>query len=375
MTRAVAAETVPFVSPFHAGELLAGCYEVRALIGHGGVGFVLSALDVLSCEVVALKFLRPEFWGCEEMVRRFRVEALAYSRIRSEHAVSILAADVLDDGTPFMVMELLHGRDLERQLLSGGPLPVATAVDYALQACEGLAAAHAAGVRHFDIKPSNLFLVAQTPDAPEHIELIDFGICKGALTPPDVGCTGETLIGVGSQLYASPEQRRGDADVDVRSDIWSIGCVLYEMIAGEPAFSPGRVSSTSTSIIVDERAVGPSLACPWLPFALERVIRRCLENEPSARFADVEELAEALRAYQAMPDAVSAQPQRISAVVPLGSQRDSFFHVAARKPRSRRKFGYAVLLALAALGCSAYALDESNAVIRRELAQMRELIP
>jgi eukaryotic-like serine/threonine-protein kinase len=357
--------SVPFVAPFAIGELVAGCYVVEAYIGQGSVGFVVAAVDVRSHERVALKFLRPEFWEREDIVRRFRVEALSYSRIRSPHAVAILAVDVLHDGTPFMVMELLSGKDLQQLLESEGPVPARTAVDYVMQACEGLAALHAASVRHFDVKPANLFLV-DAGQSSEHVELIDFGLCKGT-APSEPTCSGDTLIGHGSPLYMSPEQQRGESGGEARSDIWSLGCVLYELIAGEAAFAPRQRSS----IIVDVRAVGPSLDSPAVPPALLAIIRRCLEPEPAARYGDVRELATALAAVLAGGPAGHQ----------VGADRgDRFLAPAAagllppaRRPQTAGKLVMAALLGAA--GYYAYVTIGARGAFLAQLEQIRALLP
>jgi serine/threonine protein kinase len=365
--------SVPFVAPFAIGDLVAGCYAVEAYIGHGSVGFVVAALDVRSGERVALKFLRPEFWQREDIVRRFRVEALSYSRIRSPHAVAILAADVLPDGTPFMVMELLSGKDLQQLVESEGPCPVLTAVDYVMQACDGLAALHAASVRHFDVKPANLFLV-DVGQSSEHIELIDFGLCKG-VAPTEPTCTGDTLIGYGSPLYMAPEQQRGEPGGDERSDVWSLGCVLYELIAGEAAFARrGR-----SSIIVDERAVGPCLDSPAVPPAVLAILWRCLEPEPAARYADVRELATALAAVLAGGPADDARtngsPSQAGAdkgAFSLPPRASGFVHRSPR-PQTASKLIMAALLGAA--GYYAYVLAGSRGAFMAQLDQIRALLP
>jgi serine/threonine-protein kinase len=356
--------SVPFVAPFASGELVADRYVVEAYIGHGSVGFVVAALDVHSEERVALKFLRPEFWEREDILRRFRVEALSYSRIRSPHAVAILAADVLADGTPFMVMELLAGKDLQQLLESQGPCPVRTAVDYVMQACDGLAALHAASVPHFDVKPANLFLV-DPGQSSEHIELIDFGLCKGvAATEPT--CSGDTLIGYGSPLYTSPEQQRGEPGGDMRSDIWSLGCVLYELIAGEAAFAPRERSS----IIVDERALGPCLDSAAVPPPVLAIIRRCLEPEPAARYADVRELGSALAAVL-----TSAPAPRAGADLDASAEspRASGFFRRVARMHTAAKLIMAALLGAA--GYYACATAGSRGAFLAQLDQLRALLP
>lgn len=292
------ADSGPSFEPLVAsGDVIAGRYEVQDLIGHGGVGFVVSARDLSSGDEVAIKLLRPECTGSGEAVRRFRIEATALAAISSDRIVSVLAVDALPDGTPFMVMERLQGSDLGSVLAAQGPLSIERAVGYVLHACEGLAAAHAAGLRHFDLKPANLFLVEED-GIREHVKLIDFGVSEGRAHALENHASGDTLIGIGSPAYMSPERRRGEPSDD-RSDIWSLGCVLYELLAGEPLFVRDEPPRTRSSIIVDEDALGPCLTCPDIPPGLEAVIRRCIALQPKARFGDVAELAAALVPFAA----------------------------------------------------------------------------
>ena len=166
--------------PFQPGEVIVGKYKVIRLIGTGGVGFVVSARHIGFDELVALKFLRPEFATHAEAVTRFTIEARASFKIKSEHVARVLDVDTLVDGTPFIAMELLEGTDL-RSLLDRCRMAIEPAVDYALQTCEALAAAHALHIIHRDIKPENLFLTGPG-DETDQIKVLDFGISKVALT-------------------------------------------------------------------------------------------------------------------------------------------------------------------------------------------------
>ncbi|MEY2933543.1 MAG: hypothetical protein RL033_4292, partial [Pseudomonadota bacterium] len=286
-----------FEMPFNPGEILAGKYEVLGLIGVGGLGFVVSANHVELGEKVALKFLRPDAMANSEAVGRFSREARASAQIRSEHVARVFDVGALDDGIPFIVMEYLEGRDLGVLVTERGALPIRTAVEYVLQTCEALAAAHARGVVHRDVKPENLFL--QAGHGVEVIKVLDFGISKVALT----GSAFEhrqplvrTTMAMGSPTYMSPEQIRASVDIDARTDIWSLGCVLYELLTGQPAFDAPSLTQITASILEQEPA-SLRVVCPSAPPGLEAVVKQCLAKHPENRFQNVGELAIALFPY------------------------------------------------------------------------------
>ena len=285
-----------FSMPFQPGEVIAGKYKVIRLIGTGGVGFVVAARHVGFDEVVALKFLRPEFATHPEAVSRFTIEARASFKIKSEHVARVLDVDTLADGTPFIAMELLEGTDLRSLLDRCRMLAIEPAVDYVLQTCEALAAAHALRIIHRDIKPENLFLTGPG-DETDQIKVLDFGISKVALTG-----TGRqtnqalTRIAVGTPPYMSPEQVRACRDLDARSDIWSLGCVLYELLTGTAPFD--RLSlMQSCAAVLEEDPVPLRDVRPVISHELDDVVLRCLQKDPAARFQDVAELAEALTPF------------------------------------------------------------------------------
>jgi serine/threonine protein kinase len=269
---------------------------------------VVAATHVELGEKVALKFLRPEALANEELVGRFAREARASAKIKSEYVARVFDVGNLEDGAPFIVMEHLDGKDLGGVLREQGALPIKLAVEYVLQACEALAAAHANGVVHRDIKPENLFLT-QRAQGMDIIKVLDFGISKVALTGsafesryPMV----QTMMAMGSPIYMSPEQIRASKDIDVRTDIWSLGCVLYELLTGNPAFdAPSLTQITAT--ILEQDAPSLHLACPTAPPGLEALVKRCLAKDPALRFQNVAELAVALYPYGPRRGRVSAE--------------------------------------------------------------------
>ena len=212
------------------GEILAGKYRVERLLGSGGMGMVVAAHHLDLDEKVALKLLLPGAATNPMLVARFVREARAAAKIKSEHVARVTDVGQLEDGSPYMVMEHLEGSDLAAYLTRTGPLPVAEAVDFVLQACEALAEAHGLGIVHRDLKPANLFCVQRVDDQ-RSIKVLDFGISKISVDTASQSLT-QTSALMGSPLYMSPEQMQSARTVDARADIWSLGVILFELLAG-----------------------------------------------------------------------------------------------------------------------------------------------
>jgi serine/threonine-protein kinase len=287
----------PTSMPFPPGTVLAGKYRIERLLGEGGMGWVVVATHLHLEQRVALKFMR-ESHATEQpdAVARFLREARAAARIQSEHVARVTDFGTLENGAPYLVMEYLEGQDLESLLESKRPVPLTLAVDYAMQACEGLAEAHAAGIVHRDLKPANLFL-AKRSDASVRVKLLDFGISKLASTggAADVGMTSTQAL-MGSPLYMSPEQLRSSKNVDRRTDIWSMGVILYEMFGGRSPFESDTLPEVCARVMAEPPPLLGSIK-PELPPALDGVVMRCLEKEPNRRFPDVASLAQALAPF------------------------------------------------------------------------------
>ena len=234
-------------------------------------------------------------------VARFLNEGRAAARIPSEHIARVLDVGILDDRRPFIVMEYLEGKDLSQVLEERGPLAPRDAVDYVLQAIEALAQAHALGILHRDLKPSNLFL-AERHDGTRVVKVLDFGISKaiGLAAAAEAAIVTQGLIG--SPGYMSPEQVRSSKTVDARSDMWSLGVILYELLSGAMPFEGENVGEILAAIL--ERPPAPlSARRRDVPAGLIGVVMRCLAREPARRFADLADLADAL-----LPFAPGASP-------------------------------------------------------------------
>ena len=233
------------------GDTVVGKYVIERVLAVGGMGAVMGARDLALERRVAIKFLLPKVLASNDVRERFFREARAAVSIRSEHVVDVYEIGVAPPDVPFIVMEYLPGRDLHKMLEGRAPLPTHEAIDYVLQACEALAEAHALGIVHRDMKPSNLF-VTHRPDGSAFIKVLDFGISKtsGMLDPGAKSLT-QSSVALGSPLYMSPEQVRNSKVVDARTDIWSIGVVLFELLTKELPFDGETIPSLAAAIASD----------------------------------------------------------------------------------------------------------------------------
>jgi serine/threonine protein kinase len=267
--------------PFFPGQRIADKYQITRLLGTGGIGFVVAATHTELGEQVAIKFLRRQMLKSADVVGRFAQEARATARLKS--------------------------RDLFTVLEDEGPQPSERAVDFVLQACEALADAHTCGIIHRDIKPDNLFLARRSRGV-ELVKVLDFGISRVALTGSAIDSRFspvKTVLPVGTPMYMSPEQIRAAQDIDHRTDIWSLGCVLYELLSGHPVFNASAITQVSARIL--EQDPEPLRAAVQIPPGLEACITRCLQKDPQQRFQNVAELAVALCPFGSRWARVSAE--------------------------------------------------------------------
>jgi len=278
----------------HPGETLAGKYRIERELGAGGMASVFQVMHLQLGERAAIKLLRSDVAHVEGVVERFSREAKAMSRLKSEHVARVQDVGKLPSGQPYMVMEYLEGTDLSDAIQARGVFATQDAVDLILQACEAIAEAHARGIVHRDLKPSNLFLTNRTDGTPV-LKVLDFGISKISAGPSTMSLT-QTQALLGSPLYMAPEQIASARDADERADLWGIGTVLYEMLAGEPPFYAETLRHLQYKIL-NENPPSIRVKRPDVPEALEAVLRNCLEKKPEARFDDMGELARALEPF------------------------------------------------------------------------------
>ena len=269
-----------------------GSYRIVELLGKGGMGYVFRAEHVKLGREVALKLLRSDYARRRDAVARFFQEARTVNRVRHRNIVDVTDFVELDDGTTFIIMELLCGQSLGKWARTGIDLPRALAV--LVQICDGLAAAHQVSVVHRDLKPDNV-IVIPTSDGAELVKLLDFGVAK-LLNRDDEDVGFQTAAGsvIGTPAYMSPEQAGGMV-VDARSDIYSLGAIMYELFCGQPMFR-GRSFGEYVRKHLTEMPVLPraTQGGAQIDPRLEQLIMKCLDKEPSQRFGHILELREAL---------------------------------------------------------------------------------
>jgi serine/threonine-protein kinase len=296
------------------GELLGGRFRIERRIGQGGMGAVFSAQHEMLGQRVAIKLLLSALASNREAVTRFLNEARAAARIEGEHVARVMDVATLEDGRPYMVIEYLEGSDLSAVLEAQGPLPVALAVDYLLQALEALAQAHARGIIHRDFKPSNLFL-AHRLDGSTLVKVLDFGIAKASqplVIEEGASATQSNAI-LGSPQYMSPEQLRNPRLVDARTDIWAAGLTLYELLTQTVPFT-GTTFGEIFAAILEQPAPPVRERRPDVDADLEGIIARCLQRDVNLRFPHVTALAQALRPHGSARAGLSVE--RIISVLP-----------------------------------------------------------
>ncbi|MFP4596900.1 MAG: serine/threonine-protein kinase [Persicimonas sp.] len=284
-----------------SGQLLSGRYQVRECLGEGAMGAVYRAEHTLMKKTVALKVMRPQIGERDELVERFRREAQAAANIEHPNVCSASDFGETDDGMLFLVMEYLEGRTLEEAIEEQGRLGVERTVRLALQACAALSRAHELGVVHRDLKPENIMLVERDDDE-DFVKILDFGVAHVRLTD-DHQEEQLTKAGTvwGTPAYMSPEQATG-TEIDGRSDLYSLGVILYEMLTGQPPFAddnPARVMAMHLT----EVPRPPSKLAPQahIPPGLDKLVMQLLEKAPEDRPASAEELAGLLAEYTAAP--------------------------------------------------------------------------
>jgi serine/threonine protein kinase len=285
------------------GDTVGGKYTLVRRVGEGGMGVVYEAMHLRLRQRLAIKVLRPDVAGAEQVLARFEREGRATAQLRSIHSARVVDVDTLPSGLPYIVMEFLEGRDLDAEVV--GAIPVEAAVDIVLQVAAAMAEAHALGIVHRDLKPSNLF-VCRVGDR-RLIKVLDFGISK-IEGDPRITTSDEYF---GTPCYAAPEQLRATSAADARSDVWSLGVILFELLTGQTPFV-----GSPTAVIVKVTAdpvPSPSDIRPDLPGDLVRVVMRALQREPQDRFQSMSELAAALEPFG---------PTRSAASLAADAQRD-----------------------------------------------------
>jgi serine/threonine protein kinase len=335
------------------GTTVAGKYRVDRLIGRGGMGAVFQATNVAIGKRVALKFLDHEAARNREACQRFQREAEAAGMAESAHIVQIFDFGGSEAGLPFLVMELLSGEDLRARLRREGRLPVSDALRITGQVLRALVRAHAAGIVHRDLKPDNVFLCARDDD-PSFVKIVDFGISKVARARVADTLTRRGTV-LGTAFYMSPEQAQSFADIDGRTDLFSLGAILFEMLAG----APPHVAPTYESVLINictHDAVDVRTRAPGVPAAVAALVARALERDRERRFQSAEEFLGAIS--EAEGGTVADAPRRA-----LSSARTPLDNVPTRAFQ-RKRYGTLVagiIATLSGFALTAYFMVQGNA--------------
>src|SRR5580700_845845 len=276
------------------GAVLVGKYRLEEVIGVGGMGSVWLATHLGLNQQIALKLVSSNFARSSDALRRFDNEAKAAAKIKSRHVPQVYDNGVLEDGTPFLAMELLHGETLFSRIHKGGPIQLPEAVRIIDHCCRGLGRAHTLGIIHRDIKPENIFLAHSVDDDQYIAKILDFGIAK--MTSLEAGEQSTTRTGslLGTPMFMSPEQARGLRTIDHRTDLYSLGLVTYMMFTGNLAFNGDTLGELLLQICTQPL---PSLlaGAPWLPPPMEGWFLKACAREPDARFPTAQAFVESMR--------------------------------------------------------------------------------
>jgi serine/threonine-protein kinase len=329
-----------------------GKYRVEAELSRGGMGAIYRARHEVIDRPVAVKLLKPELTEDPELVNRFINEAKAASAIRHPGIIDVLDFGYTDDGQAYLVMELLEGESLAQRVARKRRLDPSEAVKITRGIASALSAAHAKGIIHRDLKPDNVFIISD-PDIGERPKVLDFGVAKLL----DIAArTQHTQTGVlmGTPLYMAPEQARSAASIDERADLYSLGCILYELLVGEPPF-PGQGAGEIIAAQMFTPPESPRARVESVSPELERVVLRLLEKEPTDRYATAAELAEVLAGLGTAPAAQAAPPAPATAANIAVASHSLLSGTTAQPRRKRDLLPWVVLAVIAVLGSAGFA--------------------
>jgi eukaryotic-like serine/threonine-protein kinase len=315
------------------GDVLGKKYRVEKVLGKGGMGVVVSATHLDLDQRVAVKLMLPSAFKDPASRARFKREAQSAVKLRSEHAARVLDTGVFDDGSPYIVMEFLEGNDLAAELARVRVLTVEAIAEYVLQACDAIAEAHALGIVHRDLKPANMFLTRRHDGSPL-VKVLDFGISKASVLDSAALAMTTTASMLGSPLYMSPEQMRSSRDVDARTDVWSLGIVLYELFTGRVPFEAETLGDLLARVMMDPQTPLVRMR-PDVPPDISKLVDRCLEKDRAHRAVNVAEVARALGPY--VPRRSVPLVERIVKVLeastpPVGAAVPPAFAIAVASP-------------------------------------------
>lgn len=275
------------------GAILDDKYRIERILGWGGMGMVVSARHLAMGHLVAIKFMRSKAMAFADNVKRFLREAAAVARLRSDNIALVYDVGTMSDGAPYIVMQYLKGIDLASALEQHGPIPWPLVAEYGRQACNAMSEAHANDIIHRDLKPSNLYLTSAVRGRPL-IKVLDFGISKYRPQNNSLTLTQtRSHDTMGSPPYMSPEQVKSAKYVDARSDIWSLGVCLFQLVSGRFPFSAQSTAEMFAEILRKPPRTFEDVEI-LVPPDFQVIVSRCLSKEPSERYQSVEELGEVL---------------------------------------------------------------------------------
>src|SRR5262245_59967879 len=312
---------MPAQDPNIGRALLGGQFQILAKIGSGGMGSVYKASQPAMNRMVAVKILHPKLANRKDLVSRFRREARAMSHLNHPNTVKVYLYGELDDGSLYIVMEYLEGRNLNQVVRKEGPLPVERAIPVLMQVCGALQEAHLAGIIHRDLKPENIFL-SQNGGINDFPKVLDFGLAKVTereLRPGSIMLTQEGMV-FGTPEFMSPEQAQGHV-LDARSDIYSLAVILYEVLTGKLPFDARtpmeyiQLHVTKPPIPLDDRIPGKTF-----PPGLAAVVQRALEKQAEKRYASAADFAQALKPFVGGKGFTSMMPHGTGAAVVAGHE-------------------------------------------------------
>lgn len=277
------------------GDTIDGKYKIVSLLGEGGMGAVYEGENIRIHRKVAIKILHSNVAESDDAVQRFEREAQAAGRIGSEHIVEVLDLGELPGGDRYMVMEFLDGVALNDRIKSSGRMSPQATASIIIDMLEGLKAAHAAGIIHRDLKPDNVFLIANKGGKKDFCKIVDFGISKFSTLGGEFSMTRTGAV-MGTPYYLSPEQAKGERNVDHRSDLYAVGVILWEAAAGHVPFD-GETFNELLFKIVLEPIPALSTAVPDIDAHFAAIVEKSMARDPDSRFQSAEEMQGALRGW------------------------------------------------------------------------------
>jgi eukaryotic-like serine/threonine-protein kinase len=298
------------------GQILADKYRIVRQIGHGGMGAVFEGENFRIHRRVAIKTLHAQVAGKADILQRFEREAQAAGRIGSEHIVEVLDMGDLPDGSRFMVMEFLSGCTLGDRIVQSGKVQARALAGPLAELLEGLGRAHAAGIIHRDLKPANVFLLDSKPGQPDFVKILDFGVSKFNVLNSDEMSMTRTGAVMGTPYYMSPEQAKGARAIEPRSDLYSVGVIMYEAVTGQVPFNADTFNELIFKIALDTPPP-PESFVPNLDPAFGAILRKAMAREAEARFQSAEEMRSAVIAWAVDYDQ-RQQAQKMGPAAQLG---------------------------------------------------------